>query len=81
MGKVPSFSIGQHKKDAFLIDSFKVYFKCGHFTSFKNAKVYRVSSLSNNSKIIIPFFEKYPVRGDKYSSYILWKQRVLSKII
>ena len=80
IGKVISFSVGQHVKDAPLIESFKEVFGCGHFTSFKNAKIYRVSSLFELYTIIIPFFEKYPVKGDKLDSYVAWKMRFWKRI-
>ena len=81
IGKVFSFSVGQHIKDSALIEYFKEVFKCGHFTSFKNAKVFRVTSTVHLCTIIIPFFDKYPVRGDKYKSYVNWKDAITSNKI
>lgn len=55
IGKIITFSIGQHVRDTLLIESFKDEFKCGHFSHFKNAIVYRVSSKKDISNVIIPF--------------------------
>jgi len=38
VGRVISFSVRQHLKDAALIESFKEIFKCGRFTYFRNQK-------------------------------------------
>ena len=73
------FSVKQHMRDGDLIESFKEEFKCGYVTSFKNVKTFRVSGLIQISKVIIPFFDMYPVQGQKLIQYNNWKKQVEKK--
>jgi hypothetical protein len=62
-----SFKITQHSRDEELLKSLVKYFNCGscYFNSKQDVGDFITSSLSDISKNIIPFFEKYPIIGIK----------------
>jgi hypothetical protein len=68
------FSIGQHSRDTELLTSFVNYMKKGFFVkdSKKLACSYAVIGFNDILKIIIPFFEKYPLYGSKQLDFILF---------
>lgn len=61
------FQITQHSRDAELLKLLINYFNCGGFYLNQNKEIgdYIVSSLSDISSNIIPFFKKYPILGNK----------------
>lgn len=61
------FQITQHSRDAELFKLLINYFNCGGFYLNKNKEIgdYIVSSFSDISSNIIPFFKKYPILGYK----------------
>ncbi len=65
------FVITQHFKDEQLMKNLIEYFGCGNLYK-KNERVldFVVSKLSDINKIIIPFFSKYPLEGEKYKDFI-----------
>ena len=61
------FQITQHSRDAEFLKLLVDYFNCGGFYSSENQEIgnYIVSNLSDISEKIVPFFEKYPILGNK----------------
>lgn len=65
------FQITQHTRDAELLKLIVNYFNCGYYYSVaqarENQKIgnYVVSDVKNITDIIVPFFEKYPILGNK----------------
>lgn len=75
---VAVFSIAVDKKDLFLLDSIKAFF--GGWGSIKKhgkgTFSYRIESSEQILKLIIPFFDKYPLITEKLGDYILFKKVV-----
>lgn len=62
------FSLTQHSRDTELMKSLVDYLSCGRYVAAPegyNHGEFIVSKLSDITKIIIPFFEKYPIKGKK----------------
>lgn len=69
------FSIGQHMRDISLLEGLVVFFGCGYVVKYAQRSVCefvvtRTEHIANN---IIPFFDKHPILGSKYSNYIDFK--------
>ncbi len=75
----PLFAVYQHKNNPEVIYLFKEVLGCG-FISYKsgspNCMVYMVVSLPKHLDTVIPFFEKYPIIGQKYNEFLRFKQIV-----
>jgi len=71
----PRFSITQLKKEKFLIDNIKEYFKVGYVRELKKDNIlkYEVNKIAELQEIIIPHFEKYPLKGGKLDSFNKFK--------
>ena len=67
------FMLTQHNRDTDLIKSFVNFFKCDKINeaSLKrgDAVYFTVQNLSDLINIIIPFFDKYPIRGVKVKDF------------
>ena len=68
------FSITQQKKDIFLLECIKEYFNTGFIVKNRkdNTIVYEVNNLKDLINIIIPHFEKYPLRSNKNNSFLIF---------
>lgn len=75
----PIFQVYQHKDNAFILYIFKKTFGCG-YVSEKGGNpscfVYCVDKIQQLQDIVIPFFERYPLIGEKYSNFLLFKEIV-----
>jgi hypothetical protein len=71
---IPRFRITAHKRDIVLLYMIKEYFNCGTIGKIdaKDCLDYTVADQSSLFNIILPFFNKYPLRGTKYSDYLDW---------
>jgi len=71
----PKFSITQHNRDILLLNRIKLVFTFGnihtHTKDNSRIEVAKRDMLINN---IIPFFEIYPMHGDKLLNYLDWCQ-------
>nr|YP_203314.1 orf327 [Zancudomyces culisetae]AAW49481.1 orf327 [Zancudomyces culisetae] len=67
------FIISQHIKDELLILSIKNFFNCGIIIKNKKEIQYVVNSINDLINIIIPHFDKYPLKYGKYTSYLIFK--------
>lgn len=62
------FNLIQHSRDTQLMQNLEDYLGCGRYVAGPegyNHCEFIVSSLSDITKTILPFFEKYPIRGNK----------------
>ena len=66
------FSIAQHSRDLLLLESFVVFFNCGHIANYKNRLIceFIVTKIDHILEYIIPFFIKHPILGSKYLNYL-----------
>lgn len=64
-----SFTITQHFRDKELMQSLIDYLDCGDLFQKGNAWEYRVRKFSDIEKKIIPFFQKYPIKGVKSKDF------------
>lgn len=67
-------SIEMLNRDLDLLELVKKYFNCGtiYNNNKTNTTIFRVSKKSDINNIIIPHFNKYPLRGTKYLEYLDW---------
>jgi hypothetical protein len=61
--------VGQHSRDAELIKSFAKYLSCGGVSEKAYLVEFIVTKLSDILDKIIPFFDKYPLQGNKRFNY------------
>ncbi len=76
----PIFQVYQHKDNAFILYIFKKTFQCG-YVSEKGGNpscfVYCVDNIQQLKTVVIPFFERYPLIGEKHQNFSLFKEIVL----
>ena len=67
--------ITQHNRDSILMKKFLAFFNCGRIETSRALYVnFIVTKLLDVNKIIIPFFENYPVLGSKSKDFLYWKR-------
>ena len=75
----PLFQVYQHKDNANILHIFKKVMQCG-YVSEKGGNpvchVYCVDRISDLLGKVIPFFNDYPLVGEKYNNFLLFKQIV-----
>lgn len=66
-----TFSLTQHSRDADLMKNIISYLECGRYSLRKNqlAGDIEVTKFSDLYKKIIPFFSKYPIKGEKSEDF------------
>jgi NADH:ubiquinone oxidoreductase subunit K len=69
------FSIGQHTRDLLLLKNIVSFFNCGYVVEYKKRLIceYIVTKIDHIDTNIIPFFDKYPIKGYKYYNYLDFK--------
>jgi hypothetical protein len=74
----PSFSIGLHSKDLAILKEIQIFFNgAGSIYHLDDSKVfYRIKSLTDLIKYVIPHFDKYPLLTQKRADFLLFKQAV-----
>jgi hypothetical protein len=65
-----NFNITQHSRDEILMKSLVEYFGCGKVYLYPEKVSFNISSLSELSSKLVPFFEKYSIRGIKFLDYM-----------
>jgi hypothetical protein len=71
------FIITQHARDAELLKSFIEYFGCGRYNVRRSTYLHGdfiVKKFEDIKYKIIPFFEKYPLQGEKYLDFVDFKK-------
>ena len=63
------FQLTQHSRDEKLMWSFIDYFDCGSVYKDANNFVFRVSNVADIDNKIIPFFQEYPILGNKKEDF------------
>lgn len=73
------FSIAQDMRDLSLLESFIDFFKCGYVAKYKNRLVceFIVTKIDHIVNHIIPFFDKYNIKGSKYVDFLDFKSTAL----
>jgi hypothetical protein len=72
----PSFSVSQHERSLGVLQMIHSVFGCGtirYSRSDQNYK-YEVRSINDLLRVVIPFFEAYPLFGAKGDDFIKFKQ-------
>lgn len=72
-----SFRVSQHNKDKQLLKSFVDFFGCGNFyyhNKEKKAVNFVVRKFEDINSKIIPFFNKYSIKGVKYKDFKDWSE-------
>lgn len=68
------FSVVQHKRDLQVLHSLKEHFGCGNVTRNHGDRFqYRVKNVKDLLKVIIPFFEEYPLNTGKKDQLPIFK--------
>jgi hypothetical protein len=77
----PLFQVYQHKDNSKILHIFKDVLGCG-YVSEKGGNpichVYCVDNIRDLLSIVIPFLEQYPLIGEKYNNFLLFKEIVIS---
>lgn len=73
------FSIAQDSRDLLLLKNLVEIFNCGYVSQYKNRKVceFVVTKINDIITYIIPFFDKYLIKGTKYNDYIKFKEAAI----
>lgn len=67
----PRFRISQHERDRALLGIIMGYLKCGTLQISRNTVELTVVKYDDILNIIIPFFDKYPIFGEKQLDFKL----------
>ena len=76
----PLFQVYQHKDNSKILHVFKDAFECGYVSEKggnPSCHVYCVDSIRDLLGKVIPFFDKYPLVGEKYDNFLLFKEIVI----
>lgn len=70
------FSITQHSRDMLLLEKFITFFNCGRIKKDSRHSVhyYVVSNIKDITNKIIPFFNKYNIKGVKSLNFADWRE-------
>ena len=68
------FNIAQHSREELLIKSLVEYLGCGIVYSYPDVITFNIFSLSDLRNKLVPFFEKYPIKGVKALDYSDFKK-------
>ena len=73
------FSIAQDLRDLSLLESFVDFFECGYVAKYKNRLVceFIVTKIDHIVNHIIPFFDKYNIKGSKHGDFLDFKSAAL----
>lgn len=70
------FRIASNYKDIVLLCAVRNYFNSGIISTIRkdtDVVMLEISSIEVIKNVIIPFFDKYPLKGTKYYDYVTWK--------
>ncbi len=75
---LPEFTVVQHKRDIKILYAFKDFFQCGVVrVNHGDRMAYRVRNLKQLEQIIIPFFEKHPLKTLKNINFLKFRDVVI----
>ena len=72
----PVFVLSQHVREEGLFREIQKHLNVGRIQITRNEVNFIVSSLEEITNVIIPLFDKHPVRDGKYRSYLVFKKVV-----
>ena len=73
-----NFTINLHARDLDLLNLIKAYFGVGRISKERNGCCdFTIGSLDQIITKVIPHFDKYPLKTNKYSDYLLFKKVVI----
>jgi hypothetical protein len=74
---LPEFVVVQHIRDVKVLQAIRTFFKCGVVRSNHGDRMcYRVRKLEHLVQIIIPFFEKHPLKTLKRQDFLAFRDVV-----
>jgi LAGLIDADG endonuclease len=67
----PSFSLSLNRKDQPLLEDLQRFFECGFIRESRGDRTfkYEVRAAGDLNELVVPHFEKFPLRGDKARSF------------
>ena len=75
---LPEFTVVQHERDIQLLHALKQFFGCGVVRrNHAERMAYRVRGLDHLNQMIIPFFEKHPLKSKKRVDFIKFRKVLL----
>jgi hypothetical protein len=76
----PLFQVYQNKDNSKILHIYKEVFECGYVSEKggnPTCHVYCVDKIQQIIDKVIPFFEQYPLVGEKYQNFLLFKKIVM----
>ena len=71
---LPEFTVVQHERDVRLLYALKEFFGCGVVRkNHQERMAFRVRKLEHLQQIIVPFFEKHPLRSVKETDFLKFR--------
>ena len=71
---LPEFTVVQHRRDVRLLFALKAFFGCGVVRNNHGERMaYRVRRLEHLVEVIVPFFEKHPLKSQKYLDFLKFR--------
>jgi hypothetical protein len=75
---LPEFTVVQHERDVQVLYALKAYFGCGVVrTNHGDRMAYRVRGKEHLLQVIIPFFEKHPLKSKKHVDFLKFRDVLL----
>jgi len=72
---LPEFTVVQHQRDIQLLHALKKFFGCGVVRrNHAERMAYRVHALDHLKDVIIPFFDKHPLKSKKRIDFIKFRK-------
>ena len=66
------FQVTQHMRDEQLLRSLTMFWECGNVYKNRDTYDFKVTKIKDLTEKIIPFFEKYPIKGVKAKDFNYW---------
>ena len=71
---LPEFTVVQHARDVQILYALKAFFECGVVRSnHADRMAYRVRRLEHLREIVVPFFEKHPLKSKKRIDFLKFR--------
>ena len=72
---LPEFTVVQHQRDIQLLHALKKFFGCGVVRrNHAERMAYRVRALDHLKDVIVPFFDKHPLKSKKRVDFIKFRR-------
>ena len=71
----PEFTVVQHQQDIQLLYALKAFFGCGVVRrNHGDRMAYRVRKLEHLKEIVIPLFERHPLKSNKWTDFLKFRK-------